>query len=383
VQITAIDPRSTIDRRYGEPVQLPAAIAELSLGPATAIPAQLDTGCRDDLVRIDGQPLPVRVQAAVPALLAGDAVTATPCGATELALSAGTHRITTAPGTGSGLQVDRIVLAGPSTAAAEPASGAASGPTATVTSSSRLSRKVTVDHCPTGCWLVLGEGFHDSWSATTPAGSLGPPAPVDGGFNGWRIPPSDGPTEVTLHWTSQRPLTVALVLSGLAVLAVIALAIVDRRRQSLPAYALPRLAFPGAPAPRPALIAGAVVWVAAAGLLVGPAWMLAAAVGSAIVLGVLRRPRLAGLVTVGILAFSALAVVYIVRTEQPIPNAGWPVRFERLHDLGLFAAVSLLPAAAGWPRRRRAAPAGSGQPSAPPGDDPLTRTADSTDEVAE
>ena len=223
-------------------------------------------------------------------------------------------------GAESGLQVDRIVLAGPSPAATAPSAGAA-GPTATVTSSSRLSRKVTVDHCPQGCWLVLGEGFHDSWSATTAAGSLGPPPLVDGGFNGWRIPPSDGPTEVTLHWTSQRPLTIALVLSGLAVLAAIALAIFDRRRQPLPAYALPRLAFPGAPAPRPALIAGAVVWVAAAGLLVGPAWMLAAAVGSAIVLGVLRRPRLAGLVTVGILAFSVVVVVYVVRTEHPFPNA--------------------------------------------------------------
>ena len=287
----------------------------------------------------------------MPALLAGDAVTATPCDASELTLGAGTHRITTAAGAESGLQVDRIVLAGPSSAAPAPAAGAATGPTATVTSSSRLSRKVTVDQCPKGCWLVLGEGFHDSWSATTAAGSLGPPTLVDGGFNGWRIPPSDGPTDVTLHWTSQRPLTFALVLSGLAVLAAIALAIFDRRRQPLPAYALPRLGFPGAPAPRPALIAGAVVWIAAAGLLVGPAWMLAAAVGSAIVLGVLRRPRLAGLVTVGILAFSVLVVVYIVRNEQPFPNAGWPVRFERLHGLGLFAAVSLLPAAAGWPRR--------------------------------
>ena len=252
-----------------------------------------------------------------------------------------------------------------------------------MTSSSRLSRKVTVDQCPKGCWLVLGEGFHDSWSATTAAGSLGPPTLVDGGFNGWRIPPSDGPTEVTLHWTSQRPLTIAIVLSGLAVLAAIALAILDRRRQPLPVYALPRLGFPGAAAPRPALVAGAVVWVAAAGLLVGPAWMLAAAVGSTIVLGVLRRPRLAGVVTVGILAFSAVVVVYVVRNDQPFPNAGWPVRFDWLHGLGLFAAVSLLPAAAGWPRRPRPASAGSGQPSAPPGGDPLTRTADSTDEGAE
>jgi arabinofuranan 3-O-arabinosyltransferase len=131
-------------------------------------------------------------------------------------------------------------------------------------------------------------------------------------------------------------------------------------------------------------VAGAVAAVAAAGLLVGPAWMLAAAVGSAVVLGVLRRPRLAGVVTVGILAFSAVVVVYVVRNDQPFPNAGWPVRFDWLHGLGLFAAVSLLPAAAGWPRRRpRPAPAGSGQPSAPPGGDPLTGTADSTDEVAE
>jgi arabinofuranan 3-O-arabinosyltransferase len=163
-------------------------------------------------------------------------------------------------------------------------------------------------------------------------------------------------------------LTIAIVLSVLAVLAAIALAILDRRRQPLPAYALPRLDFPGTPAPRPALVAGAVAWIAAAGLLVGPAWMLAAAVGSVVVLGVLRRPRLAGVVTVGILAFSAVVVVYVVRHDQPFPNAGWPVRFDWLHGLGLFAAVSLLPAAAGWPRRRpRAAP-----PS----------TADSADEEA-
>jgi arabinofuranan 3-O-arabinosyltransferase len=34
-----------------------------------------------------------------------------------------------------------------------------------------------------------------------------------------------------------------------------------------------------------------------------------------------------------------------VRTERPWPDAGWPVRFEWLHGLGLFAAVSLAIAA--------------------------------------
>ena len=128
-----------------------------------------------------------------------------------------------------------------------------------------------------------------------------------------------------------------------------------------------------------------MVWIAAAGLLVGPAWMLAAAAGAVVVFGVFRRPRLAGLVTLGILAFSAVVVVYVVRTDQPFPNAGWPVRFDWLHGLGLFAAVSLLPAAAGWPRRRPDDPRPRRFWSAKStsSGDPLTGTADSTDEVAE
>ncbi len=90
-------------------MQLPG-IAELSLGPATTIPAQLDTGCHG-LPLIHGEPLPLRVQAAVLVLLAGDyAAAATPCDASELTPGAGTHRITTTAGAESGLQVDRIVL---------------------------------------------------------------------------------------------------------------------------------------------------------------------------------------------------------------------------------------------------------------------------------
>jgi arabinofuranan 3-O-arabinosyltransferase len=180
---------------------------------------------------------------------------------------------------------------------------------------------------------------------------------VDGGFNGWWIPPAGGPPVVTLEWTSQRSLTVALALSVIAVLACIVLALLDRRRRPDGLRVRPaRFEFPGRPAPRPALVAGAGVWIVAAGLLVGPAWALAAAAGSAVVMALARRPRLAGLVTLGALAFIAIAIIWIQRTEQPGANAGWPARFDWLHSLGLFAAVSLLPAAAGWPRRRARRP---------------------------
>jgi arabinofuranan 3-O-arabinosyltransferase len=79
----------------------------------------------------------------------------------------------------------------------------------------------------------------------------------------------------------------------------------------------------------------------AALVLVGPAWALLAAAGAA-ALVVVGRPRLVGLVTLGILAVIGAVIVWVVRDEHPFPNAGWPGRFEWLHGWGLFAAVSLL-----------------------------------------
>ena len=110
IEITTVEPRTTTDRRYGDPVALPAAISELSAGTRTVLPADLDTGCRDDLLAIDGTPVPVQVVAPVADLLAGSPVEAVLC-EPELALDDGPHELETTAGTG--LQVDRVVLAGP------------------------------------------------------------------------------------------------------------------------------------------------------------------------------------------------------------------------------------------------------------------------------
>ena len=84
------------------------------------------------------------------------------------------------------------------------------------------------------------------------------------------------------------------------------------------------------------------MWVVAAALLVGPGWALVAAVAALVLVGYLGRPRLAGLVTVGILVTIGVVIADVVRTERPWPDAGWPSRFEWLHGLGLFAAIALL-----------------------------------------
>ena len=116
----------------------------------------------------------------------------------------------------------------------EPDDGAAAGvtpaPTVTVTSTSRTGRTVEVSPCPEGCWVVLGEGYNQAWTASDATGSLGPPTLVDGNANGWFIAPTDQPTTITFRWTAQRTLNVALAASLLGVLACIVLVVADRRR---------------------------------------------------------------------------------------------------------------------------------------------------------
>jgi arabinofuranan 3-O-arabinosyltransferase len=339
IAITGVEPRFTLDRRYAEPIELPAAIAELSIGERTLLPDRIDTGCRGDLVQVDGEPVDLRVFAPVADLLAGEPVAAVPCGEDGLTLDAGVHRLTTTPGAISGLHVDRVVLA------SDEHAGGSGGPDAmaTVTSTGRLDRTVVVDGCPEGCWLVLGEGFHELWEARTDAGDLGAPQLVDGGFNGWWIPPADGPTEVRLRWTAQTPLNIALLLTTLAVLACIALAVFDRRRLPAPEPAPPvRFASGAAPAPRRTRWIAAATWVVAAAVLIGWWWALVAAVAAAALVLALGRPRWAGWVTIGLVAVIGGVILWVVRRERPFPNAGWPARFEWLHGLGLFAAVALL-----------------------------------------
>jgi len=337
--VTYVEPHTTTDRRFGDTVLLPAAIAELDNVVGAVIPDTFTTECRDDLVTVDGVGVPLRVSGTVADAFAGEPLTVEPCGdgpaaAGAVELAAGARRVSGQSDRRSGLQVDRIVLA-----ADEPApASVGDGPQATVTSQGRTSRTVEVTGCEAGCWLTLGEGLHDGWRATVDGGSLGPPQLVDGGFNGWWIEPHDGAVTVSITWTIQRPLTVALILSGLAVLGCIALAIADRRRAD-PAVTAP--AAWAVPVRRDGLVrclvaSGALA--AGCALFVAPAyglWGLAA--GVAVV--ALRRVRVAGIVGLGALAWIALRVVHGIGTGRADPSSVW--RFESLHHLGLFAAVAL------------------------------------------
>ena len=61
-----IDGSGPSDGAVDPPVVLPVSIVEVGLSgiPVPASPATIDTGCRDDLVTVDGQPFPVEIRGA-------------------------------------------------------------------------------------------------------------------------------------------------------------------------------------------------------------------------------------------------------------------------------------------------------------------------------
>jgi arabinofuranan 3-O-arabinosyltransferase len=340
IEIVGTLERTTRDRRLADTVLMPAAISEITnIEPAT-IPDSFETECRDDLLVIDGEPVAVRVAGSLADAFDGAELDATVCDPTPLSLDAGEHRVLGQDNRRIGLQVDRIVL--------DAGSGAGvtgeAGPTATLTSSSRLGRDVTVDGCVEGCWLILGEGFHDAWSASTDEGSLGEPRLISGGFNGWWIPPSDGPVDVHVSWTAQRPLNAAIAMSVVAAIACVVLVVRDRRAIRGPRWTPAddvrwRPLGPNDGIRRSAVAAAA--WTGLSVLFVSTDYVWWGLLGAAAIL-LTRRIRIAAWCAVAGMVRIAIDVITFVWREHPPAYPGFPGNWEHLHRFGLFIAVSLL-----------------------------------------
>ena len=342
VTILEIDSRHSIDRRFGEPVVLPSAISSIDFIGSTIDESSAFTAnaeCRDDLLELDGKPLGVSVAFDVDSALSGDYITVDVCGG-ALDLNQGTHRLSTAAGHITGIDIDRLVLQ-PSVPKNTPDSDI--DPTQTVlVESGRHDRVVDVPACPTGCWVVLGEGFNDGWTASTLQGTLPGPELVDGNANGWWIAPTNAATTVEIRWTPQRTLSIALFTSFFAALAAIAIVVLDRRRSSdanLRAVA-PELATWNPDAQRSIGIVGAIATVSTA-LVAGWTWAIPAAMITfvAVAVGRVRVLAITGwLIVTGV----SLTVVFVVAVERPFPNAGWPIRFEWLHGWTLLGIMLLM-----------------------------------------
>ncbi len=96
IEIAAVTERTTRDRRFGDTVVMPAAIAEVGNIAASSLPDRFDTNCQDDLVTVDDVAVPVRVAGSVADAFDGIALEATTCTGT-VTLPAGTISVAGQP----------------------------------------------------------------------------------------------------------------------------------------------------------------------------------------------------------------------------------------------------------------------------------------------
>jgi hypothetical protein len=153
-----------------------------------------------------------------------------------LALPAGESAVSAPPG--AVMRPDHLLLR------SAPAQPAASAARPEVTKVGSMERGVPQDaelRVPGEGWLVLGESYAAGWRATCEdAGGgerdLGEPVPIDGYANGW---PVDGScTRASFAFAPQSAANIAYVISGLALLAMLLVAVLGARRR-LPAAAQP------------------------------------------------------------------------------------------------------------------------------------------------
>ncbi|MGH9085647.1 MAG: alpha-(1-_3)-arabinofuranosyltransferase domain-containing protein [Acidimicrobiales bacterium] len=179
--------------------------------PDASRPTADGEGCVDAGVRIDGEPVRVRLAGR------GEAVRFTGCALVEL--GSGWHR---AVGDGDAI-VDRLVLSTGEdpvpVGRTLPASVRVSGPT---------SRHVTL-RAPSDLMLISGDGFDDRWRASADGRDLGRPIPADG-QTAWVVAAADhDAVAVEVAFGPQRAFDLALALTATTVAGCLAILSWPRR----------------------------------------------------------------------------------------------------------------------------------------------------------
>ena len=260
VTIDGVRPQSTQNYYSGSLQSLPVAIAELGIPGLSATPPSnvLPMSCRGDLLKIDGSPLWVSVSGTSADALGRQSLAVSLCGpdANGLRLGSGNHTIRSASGESVGFDIDQLALSSASgggasavlpTAASVPATAGgprqSSSPKVSVHVRSQTATSMNLSLSGVSSQtqpfaLVLGQSISNGWQATIGGHNLGAPALIDGFANGWRVDPAalngslhNGALSVSLQWTPQQRVNIALILSALSILGCIVLILATTRRR--------------------------------------------------------------------------------------------------------------------------------------------------------
>ena len=104
----------------------------------------------------------------------------------------------------------------------------------------RVGYRLTVAPAARPYWLVLSQSYNAGWQANAKGlPALGPSTLVNGYANGWLVEPAASrhgePVHVTLRWTPQRRVWIAIAISLLAMFVAVGVIIVAMRRRRAPA----------------------------------------------------------------------------------------------------------------------------------------------------
>ena len=394
---------------------MPAGIAELGIPGVDPIrmPAQIPEQCRNDLVTIDGKPVPVRVVGSTADALALSPLRVLACAGVGLpattTLGAGAHVLRTQQGNRHGFDVDTVSMsslaggqpwfrstdlaagsapatsgtspAGPGAGAASPSQGASgstpkvSTPKVRVVENGRASVRARVTGLDQPQWVTLGQSVNPGWKATVNGRDIGESRLVDGYANGWLVSPTKGGVaDITFTWVPQQTVNRALAVSVIAVVLCLVLVIVGsvrrrrRRAESGVAVAPDSSAAldirPVLASPLVATGTGgwwrttiAVVLAGLLGALAVTPWV--GVVLALAVLLVMLRPRWRALLTIVPIVALMVCGAYIAAKQwhSHLPATfEWPTFFAPVRTVGWIAVVFLAgDAIVELVRRRRAA----------------------------
>jgi arabinofuranan 3-O-arabinosyltransferase len=343
---------------------LPVAIAEVGI-PGISVsppPPDFESGCRDDLLAIDDQPVPVRVSGTTDDALDRRPLDVVACDPGEtIEIDAGEHTVRTGVGRDLGIDIDRLAFG------SEAGGGSfdpdllprtvPTGPPLEITHDGKVSWDATVDVARSPFWLVMGQSLNAGFQAQVADADLGAPVLVQGYANGWHVDPAamgaaPGPQPVSVTWAPQRILWIAIAVSAFAVLITLVIA-VRRRPATIDLHVAeprpPSLTWPPLPigarlSRRSGFVFGTGGLAAAVLLLPTQGHLAAIPVVAGVAYMTARHPRGRSLALAGAAVALGLSAAFVgiqqIRHRFP-PDFSWPAQFEIANGLGMVALLLL------------------------------------------
>jgi arabinofuranan 3-O-arabinosyltransferase len=235
--IKKFDLVTVIDRVNGGPNFPSFGISDISLPGLNAgvTPSTFDSGCRSDLLRVDGHAVSIRITGSMSDALAQNRLAFAVCSSPTVGfdLGVGEHSLSSTDGYLTGLNINNVVLDSP---------GVNTGPAATsiAHNASWYGRSVVrsqISAADAGRWVVLGQSYGAGWHAVLNGHDLGAPTLIDGAAMGWQLPAHlDGTQKIAFIWSPQQTIFAALLISLAGLILVLLLAVFNRPRRRQVAY---------------------------------------------------------------------------------------------------------------------------------------------------